>query len=133
MYCIEGRYLVEGLRSERVIARSAYATRRPAQRDVRHVISRRLGERGHPDIRQGVWGAAPLNRAVVTGDRRAGMAWLDVDRSHGAVWNWTHELSESQNDPPTAEPSRVAVDEKRIELHDLNDIEFLVDGMGSPT
>jgi putative transposase len=40
--------------------------------------------------------------------------WLGVDRSHGAVWNWTHTLSETQSDPPTAEPSRVAVDEKQI-------------------
>ena len=100
------------------------------------------------------------------------LEWLDVDRSHGAVWNWTHKLSEAQSDPPTAAPSRVAVDEKRIEvdgeekwlyaaidvesklllevdvtsrrgtdpaaafleslaeLHDLDDTEFLVDGMG---
>uniref|UniRef100_UPI00235E39D8 IS6 family transposase n=1 Tax=Halococcus sp. PRR34 TaxID=3020830 RepID=UPI00235E39D8 len=42
--------------------------------------------------------------------------WLDVDRSHGAVWNWTHKLSEAQDDPPTAEPSWVAVDEKQIEV-----------------
>ena len=41
---------------------------------------------------------------------------LGVDRSHGAVWNWTHDLAESQADPPTAEPSRVAVDEKQIEV-----------------
>ncbi len=41
---------------------------------------------------------------------------LDVDRSHGAVWNWTHDLAEAQADPPTAEPSRVAVDEKQIEV-----------------
>ena len=40
--------------------------------------------------------------------------WLGVDRSHGAVWNWTHALSENQDDPPTAEPSRVAVDETQI-------------------
>ena len=40
--------------------------------------------------------------------------WFDVDRSHGAVWNWTHALSEAQADPPTASPSRVAVDEKQI-------------------
>jgi len=39
---------------------------------------------------------------------------LGVDRSHGAVWNWVHTLSEAQSDPPTAEPSRVAVDEKQI-------------------
>ncbi|MFA9416372.1 IS6 family transposase [Natrinema sp. HArc-T2] len=41
---------------------------------------------------------------------------LGVDRSHGAVWNWTHDLVESQADPPTAAPSRVAVDEKQIEV-----------------
>ena len=41
---------------------------------------------------------------------------LGVDRSHGAVWTWVHTLSEEQSDPPTAEPSRVAVDEKQIEV-----------------
>ena len=41
---------------------------------------------------------------------------LGVDRSHGAVWNWTHDLAEAQVDPPTAKPSRVAVDEKQIEV-----------------
>ena len=40
--------------------------------------------------------------------------WLGVDRSHGAVWNWTHTLSENQDDPPTTEPSRVAIDETQI-------------------
>jgi transposase-like protein len=41
---------------------------------------------------------------------------LSVDRFHGAVWNWTHDLAEMQSDPPTAQPSRVAVDEKQIEV-----------------
>ena len=41
---------------------------------------------------------------------------LGIDRSHGAVWNWTHDLAETQPDPPTVEPSRVAVDEKQIEV-----------------
>ncbi|WP_252698660.1 IS6 family transposase [Natronosalvus vescus] len=41
---------------------------------------------------------------------------LSIDRSHGAIWNWTHTLSEAQSDPPTAAPSRVAVDEKQIEV-----------------
>jgi putative transposase len=41
---------------------------------------------------------------------------LGVDRSHGAVWNWVHTLSETQSDPPTASPSWVAVDEKQIEV-----------------
>ncbi len=41
---------------------------------------------------------------------------LGIDRSHGAIWNWTHKLSEAQSDPPTAQPSWVAVDEKQIEV-----------------
>jgi len=28
---------------------------------------------------------------------------LGVDQSHGAVWNWTHDLAESQADPPMAD------------------------------
>jgi transposase-like protein len=31
------------------------------------------------------------------------------------VWNWTHDLAEAQVEPPTAEPSRVAIGEKQIE------------------
>ncbi len=27
---------------------------------------------------------------------------LGIDRSHGAIWNWTYKLSEAQNDPPTS-------------------------------
>ena len=41
---------------------------------------------------------------------------LGVDRSHGTVWNWTHNVPEAQADPPTAAPSRVAVDEKQIKV-----------------
>lgn len=26
---------------------------------------------------------------------------LGVDRSHGAIWNWTHTLAETQRDLPT--------------------------------
>ena len=44
------------------------------------------------------------------------LGWLGIERSHGAVWNWTHKLAEQQEDPPTAAPSRVAVDEKQIEV-----------------
>ena len=42
--------------------------------------------------------------------------WLGVDRCYQAVWNWKEKLAETQSDPPTAEPSRVAVDEKQIEV-----------------
>ena len=44
------------------------------------------------------------------------LKWLDVDRCHQAVWNWKERLAEQQSDPPTASPSRVAVDEKQIEV-----------------
>ncbi|AFZ71486.1 IS6 family transposase [Natronobacterium gregoryi] len=44
------------------------------------------------------------------------LEFLGIGRSHGAVWNWTHKLWEAQSDPPTAAPSRVAVDEKQIEV-----------------
>ncbi len=32
---------------------------------------------------------------------------LGIDRSHGAVWDWTHELAEQQEDPQTTESLRV--------------------------
>lgn len=41
---------------------------------------------------------------------------LGVDRSHGAIWDWTHRLADNQADPPTAKPSRVAVDETAIQI-----------------
>jgi len=41
---------------------------------------------------------------------------LDVDVCFQAVWNWKEKLAEEQSDPPTVEPSRVAVDEKQIEV-----------------
>ncbi len=41
---------------------------------------------------------------------------IGIDRSHGGIWNWAHTLSEAQSDPPTVAPSRVAVDEKQIEV-----------------
>ena len=41
---------------------------------------------------------------------------LDVDRSHGAVWDWTHRLADDQDDPPRSTPRRVAVDETAIQI-----------------
>ena len=32
---------------------------------------------------------------------------LDVDRSHRAVWDWTHRLADDQDDPPRSAPRRV--------------------------
>ncbi|PCR90376.1 IS6 family transposase [Natrinema ejinorense] len=45
------------------------------------------------------------------------LAELGVERSHGAVWNWVHRLSDSGCDPPTATPSRVAVDETAVKIN----------------
>ncbi|ELY96879.1 transposase [Natrialba taiwanensis DSM 12281] len=45
------------------------------------------------------------------------LAELDVERSHGAVWNWVHRLADSERDPPTASPSRVAVDETAVKIN----------------
>ena len=45
------------------------------------------------------------------------LAKLGVKRSHGAVWNWVHRLADSGCDPPTAKPSRVAVDETAVKIN----------------
>jgi hypothetical protein len=42
------------------------------------------------------------------------LGWLGVNRCHQAAWNWKETLTDAQSDPPTAEPSGVAVDEKQI-------------------
>lgn len=41
---------------------------------------------------------------------------LGVDRSHGAVWQWTHRLADSEPNPPRAQPARVAVDETAVQI-----------------
>jgi len=45
------------------------------------------------------------------------LAELGVERSHGAVWNWVHRLADSGRGPPTASPSRVAVDETAVKIN----------------
>ncbi|MCD2201447.1 IS6 family transposase [Halobacterium sp. KA-4] len=45
------------------------------------------------------------------------LAELGVERSHGAVWNWVHRLSDSGRDPPEAQPKRVAVDETAVKIN----------------
>ena len=41
---------------------------------------------------------------------------LDVDRSHQAVWQWKERLADSAPDPPSAHPTRVAVDETAVKI-----------------
>jgi len=45
------------------------------------------------------------------------LAELGVQRSHGAVWNWVHRISDSGCDPPEAQPKRVAVDETAVKIN----------------
>jgi putative transposase len=45
------------------------------------------------------------------------LAELGVERSHQAVWQWVHRLADSVPDPPTASPSRVAVDETAVKIN----------------
>ncbi len=42
---------------------------------------------------------------------------LGVERSHGAVWNWVRRLADSVPDPPSAKPTRVAVDETAVKIN----------------
>ena len=48
--------------------------------------------------------------------RRLSIQQGHIDRSHGAVWNCTHTLSETQADPRQLGRHRVAVDETQIEV-----------------
>jgi transposase-like protein len=41
---------------------------------------------------------------------------LDVDRSHQAIWQWKERLADSAPDPPSAQPTRVAVDETAVKI-----------------
>ena len=46
----------------------------------------------------------------------AALESIGVYRSHQAVFQWTHRVGENSPDPPTAAPSRVAVDETAIRI-----------------
>ncbi|MFB6197759.1 MAG: IS6 family transposase [Halobacteriaceae archaeon] len=45
------------------------------------------------------------------------LSMLGVERSHGAVWNWVHRVSDTGCDPPSASPTRVAVDETAVKIN----------------
>jgi len=44
------------------------------------------------------------------------IAELGVERSHQAVWDWVHRLTDSVPDPPSAQPTQVAVDETAVRI-----------------
>ena len=39
-----------------------------------------------------------------------------VSRSHQAIWQWVHRHADSGPDPPSAQPTRVAVDETAVQV-----------------
>jgi transposase-like protein len=43
---------------------------------------------------------------------------LGVERSYQAIWQWVHRLADSVPDPPSAKPTRVAVDETAVRIND---------------
>jgi putative transposase len=45
------------------------------------------------------------------------LAEFGVERSHGAVWNWVHQVADSGCDPPEAQPKRVAADETAVKIN----------------
>jgi transposase-like protein len=45
------------------------------------------------------------------------LAEVGVERSHGAVWHWVHRIADSVPDPPSAQPTRVAVDETAVKIN----------------
>jgi putative transposase len=48
----------------------------------------------------------------------AALECLGVVRSHQAIFQWVHRVAEEAPDPPTASPSRVAVDETAVSIGD---------------
>ncbi|GAA0197573.1 hypothetical protein GCM10009000_009090 [Halobacterium noricense] len=44
-------------------------------------------------------------------------ALLNADRSHQAIWQWKERLVDSGRDPPSASPTRVAVDEIAVQMN----------------
>ena len=45
------------------------------------------------------------------------LGFLSVERTHGAVWSWVNRLADSVGDPPSATPTRVAVDETAVRIN----------------
>jgi putative transposase len=49
-------------------------------------------------------------------DTEAVLTALDVERSHQAIFQWIHRLTDNIPDPSTEQPSRVAVDETAVRV-----------------
>jgi len=45
------------------------------------------------------------------------LASLGVNRSYQAIFQWVHRIADSGCDPPSAQPTRVAVDETAVKLN----------------
>jgi putative transposase len=42
---------------------------------------------------------------------------LGVESSHQAIFQWVHRVADSVSDPPSAQPTRVAVDETAVKIN----------------
>ncbi|MDG5761551.1 IS6 family transposase [Natronococcus sp. A-GB1] len=56
-------------------------------------------------------------RTVVPFETQAIFRLVGVERTHQAIWHWVHRLADSAPDPPTASPSRVAVNETAVKIN----------------
>ncbi|WP_433633528.1 IS6 family transposase [Halomicrococcus sp. NG-SE-24] len=45
------------------------------------------------------------------------LALFGIERSHQAIFHWVHRVADSVSDPPSASPTRVAVDETAVKVN----------------
>jgi putative transposase len=75
-----------------------------------------LGAGADGDARQGVRRPVPRDRLFLR-ETAAILAAHGVERSHQAIFQWVHQLTDSSPDPLTAKPSRIAADETAVRIN----------------
>ena len=115
---IERHCLVELFKKRAVpVGFGVYAQPRTAQRNVQR---RRIlkcfweNERTATPVRAF---AVRLTRPVVRSEKQKQFSDIRRKRSHQAIFQWVHRLADSVSDPPSAAPSRVAVDETAVKIN----------------
>lgn len=112
------------MRNKQAVIRSDNATRRPGQRYVRCGLSRGLGERALATTPIHLLGVRLHSMGLSVREVAALLGWLGVERSHGAVYNWTHKPVEQQEDLPTGFSHQLT------EKHDGSEAGLFVDSCG---
>lgn len=81
------------------------------ERERTVTLTRRFASRSHTKtLRLHATGCSLREIATI-------LAELGVERSHQAIWQWVHRLSDNVPDPPEAQPKRVAVDETAVKIN----------------